>query len=395
MQVDIFDFNLPKECIAAQPATPRDTSRLLDLSVEDQISDRRFYDLPSLLKEGDVLVFNDTKVIPARLYGARGEALVEVTLYHPVDGIQWWSFIKNAKRLHAGDTIRFYTAEISAENSDFTATVIEKKDEDGVLISFDCPPNELGNKLEKYGFMPLPPYIKREKPRAGLWDKFDDKENYQTVYAKHDGAVAAPTAGLHFTDSLLQRLADAGIERADVTLHVGAGTFQPVKSDTMGGHPMHSEFIEVERKFILRLVEQLKNRRPVVAVGTTSVRTIESLYYIGRDILEGKWSGEVWQWAPYDSCDSEPDTMDALVAIIDYLEEQGEDSLRARTRIIIAPGFRYRIVDTVITNFHQPKSTLLLLVSALIGDSWRCLYAHALDSGYRFLSYGDACLFSR
>lgn len=163
----------------------------------------------------------------------------------------------------------------------------------------------------------------------------------------------------------------------------------------MGGHPMHSEFIEVERKFILRLVEQLKNRRPVVAVGTTSVRTIESLYYIGRDILEGKWSGEVWQWAPYGSCDSEPDTMDALEAIIDYLEEQGEDTLRARTRIIIAPGFRYRIVDTVITNFHQPKSTLLLLVSALIGDSWRCLYAHALDSGYRFLSYGDACLFSR
>ena len=204
MKIDIFDFELPKELIAAQPANPRDTSRLLDLSEEGCISDRYFYNLPELLHEGDVLVFNDTKVIPARLYGARGEALVEVTLYHPVDGISWWSFIKNSKRLKSGDIIRFYTSEISAEKSDFTAMVLEKKEDDGVLISFNCNPAELGHKLELYGFMPLPPYIKRDKPQPGLWNKFNDKENYQTVYAKHEGAVAAPTAGLHFTPDILE-----------------------------------------------------------------------------------------------------------------------------------------------------------------------------------------------
>ncbi|NCB01479.1 MAG: hypothetical protein EOM67_04825, partial [Spirochaetia bacterium] len=245
MQVDIFDFDLPRDLIAAQPVHPRDTSRLLDLTEDSQISDRRFYDLPDLLQEGDVLVFNDTKVIPARLYGARGEALVEVTLYHPSDdGVSWWAFIKNAKRLKNDDIIRFYTEEITPDQSDFSAIVVEKKDDDGVLITFPCPPAELPGKLEKYGFMPLPPYIKRNRPcsEGSNWFKFSDKENYQTVYAKHDGAVAAPTAGLHFTPEVLQKLRDKGVQEVFLTLHVGAGTFLPVKTGDTNDHKMHAEY---------------------------------------------------------------------------------------------------------------------------------------------------------
>lgn len=206
MKVDIFDFDLDRSLIADKPASPRDSSKLLDLSEEDRITDRVFYELPEILHEGDVLVFNDTKVIPARLYGKRGKAQVEVTLYHPVDGIRWQSFIKNAKRLRPGDTVAFYTAEIPAEKSDFTAEVLEKNGEDGVLLKFDCDPKNLGHYLEKYGSMPLPPYIKREKPADGLWNKYNDKEDYQTVYARHEGAVAAPTAGLHFTPRVLEAL---------------------------------------------------------------------------------------------------------------------------------------------------------------------------------------------
>ncbi len=353
MQVDIFDFDLPRECIATQPATPRDSSRLLDLSVENQISDRRFYDLPSLLEEGDVLVFNDTKVIPARLYGARGEALVEVTLYHPVDGIQWWSFIKNAKRLHPGDTIRFYTSEITAENSDFTATVIEKKDEDGVLISFNCPPANLGHMLEQYGFMPLPPYIKREKPRAGLWDKFDDKENYQTVYAKHEGAVAAPTAGLHFTPNVLDTLQKKGIKQVFLTLHVGAGTFLPVKTDDTKDHKMHAEYgiISTEAAEAINTAKAAGKR--IIAVGTTSLRLLET-------------------------------AADNNGILHPYADE---------TNIFITPGYKFKMIDMLITNFHLPKSTLFMLVCAVAGlDRMQNAYRHAIENGYRFYSYGDSSI---
>ena len=246
MKVDIFDFELDRSLIAKQPASPRDTSRLLDLSEEDKIADRRFYDLPDILRKGDVLVFNDTKVIPARLYGARGDARVEVTLYRPVDGVRWWSFVKNAKRLHPGDTVRFYTDDITPEESGFTASVIEKKEDDGVLIAFDCPPEQLASDLQKYGLMPLPPYIKRDKPaQGGIWDKYNDKENYQTIYARFEGAVAAPTAGLHFTDRVFRALEEKGVEKVFVTLHVGAGTFLPVKTADTKDHKMHTEYCEI------------------------------------------------------------------------------------------------------------------------------------------------------
>ncbi len=353
MKVDIFDFELDKDLIAKQPANPRDHSRLLDLSTEDSIFDRHFYDLPKLLRPGDVMVFNDTKVIPARLYAQRGAALVEVTLYHPEDGICWWSFIKNAKRLHVGDTIRFYTADITAAESDFTAEVIQKDDEDGVLIKFNCPPQDLSAKLEQYGSMPLPPYIKRDKPVAGLWNPYNDKENYQTVYAKHEGAVAAPTAGLHFTDRLLKEIDDLGVKRVFLTLHVGAGTFLPVKTDDTDNHKMHAEYGIITPQTCDLINQAKKQGRRIIAVGTTSVRLLESA--ADSDGILHPFCGE--------------------------------------TDIFITPGYKFRIIDMIITNFHLPKSTLFMLICAIGGiERMQKAYQHAIKEKYHFYSYGDSTI---
>ena len=353
MKVDIFDFELDKDLIAKKPATPRDSSRLLDLSEEGKIVDRHFYDLPKILRPNDILVFNDTKVIPARLYGKRGEALVEITLYHPVDGLCWWSFIKNAKRLHSNDTVYFYTAEISAENSTFSATVMQKNDEDGVLIRFNCSADDLAKKLEQYGDMPLPPYIKRDKPLAGLWNPYNDKEDYQTVYAKHEGAVAAPTAGLHFTDRLLKEIDDLGVKRVFLTLHVGAGTFLPVKTDDTEKHKMHAEYgvISPETCQIINTAKQ--NGQRIIAVGTTSVRLLESAAD-DKGILH-PFCGE--------------------------------------TDIFITPGYKFKIIDQIITNFHLPKSTLFMLICAIAGtERMKAAYKHAIEQKYRFYSYGDSSI---
>ncbi len=353
MKVDLFDFELPKDLIAARPATPRDHSRLLDLSDEATIKDRHFYDLPDILQPGDVLVVNDTKVIPARLYGARGDALVEVTLYHPLDGIKWQSFIKNSKRLKPGDVIKFYTSDIDVESSDFSAIVIEKQDEDGTLIEFACSPSELGKKLEKYGFMPLPPYIKREKPRSGLWDRFNDKENYQTVYAKYQGAVAAPTAGLHFTENVLQKLKEKDIETVYLTLHVGAGTFLPVKTEDTQDHKMHAEYGIITPEAAERINKAKAEGRRIIAVGTTSLRLLESAADNGG-ILH-----------PFND----------------------------ETSIFITPGYKFKIIDLLITNFHLPKSTLFMLVCAVAGtERMKEAYKHAINEKYHFYSYGDSSI---
>lgn len=353
MKVDIFDFNLDKNLIAKEPANPRDSSRLLDLSKEDGIVDRHFYDLPDILQKGDVLVFNDTKVIPARLYGKRGEALVEVTLYHPEDGRAWWSFVKNAKRLKVGDEVKFYTDEISAEDSDFSAIVLEKNGEDGVLLSFTCDVDELGHKLEKYGSMPLPPYIKRDKPGQGLWNKYNDKENYQTVYAKYDGAVAAPTAGLHFTQNVLDALDKKGITRVFLTLHVGAGTFLPVKTEDTKDHKMHAEYGIISEQTADIINQAKKEGRRIIAVGTTSVRLLESAAD-DKGILH-PFTGE--------------------------------------TDIFITPGYKFKIIDMIITNFHLPKSTLFMLICAIAGtERMKEAYKHAVNERYRFYSYGDSSI---
>lgn len=354
MKVEIFDFYLPKELIANKPAHPRDTSRLLDLSREGAISDRHFYDLPNLLKTGDVLVFNDTKVIPARLYGARGEALVELTLYRPLDGIRWMAFIKNSKRLKPGETIKFYTDKITPEQSDFAAEVIEKQGEDGVLISFSCPPQELASKLEQYGFMPLPPYIKRNRPSAdSLWYQFNDKENYQTVYAKNEGAVAAPTAGLHFTDEVLQKLRSNGVQEVFLTLHVGAGTFLPVKTDDTKDHKMHAEYGVISPAAADIINKAKANGGRIIAVGTTSLRLLESA-----------------------------------------ADDQGIlHPFAGETDIFITPGYKFKMIDALVTNFHLPKSTLFMLVCAVAGtERMQNAYAHAIENGYRFYSYGDSSI---
>lgn len=353
MRVDIFDFELDKELIAKQPAEPRDHSRLLDLSQEDAIRDRYFYDLPDLLQAGDLLVFNDTKVIPARLYGMRGEAKVEVTLYRPVDGMSWWSFVKNAKRLHENDLIHFYTDEISVEDSDFSARVLQKDEEDGVLIEFTSPAQTLSKMLEKYGSMPLPPYIKRDKPGQGLWNRYNDKENYQTVYACHEGAVAAPTAGLHFTPSVLNALTEKGIEKVFLTLHVGAGTFLPVKTEDTQNHKMHAEYGQITPQAAEIINRAKKEGRRIIAVGTTSVRLLESA-----------------------------------------ADEHGYiHPFAGETDIFITPGYKFKAIDMIITNFHLPKSTLFMLICAIAGtERMKAAYAHAIAEKYRFYSYGDSSI---
>ncbi len=353
MQVDIFDFDLDRRLIADKPASPRDTSRLLDLTEDGAIHDRHFYDLPDILQKGDVLVFNDTKVIPARLYGRRGEALVEVTLYHPIDGLSWMSFVKNAKRLRPDDTITFYTDTISPENSRFSARVISKQGEDGIELRFNCTAPELGKLLEAYGSMPLPPYIKRDKPSAGLWNKYNDKEDYQTVYARHEGAVAAPTAGLHFTDRVFKALEQKGVEKVFLTLHVGAGTFLPVKVADTKDHKMHAEYGIITPEACEAVNRAKKEGRRIIAVGTTSLRLLES--------------------AADDTGTLHPFT--------------GE------TDIFITPGYKFKIIDLMITNFHLPKSTLFMLICAVAGiDRMKQAYAHAMREGYRFYSYGDSSI---
>ncbi|MBQ8436189.1 MAG: tRNA preQ1(34) S-adenosylmethionine ribosyltransferase-isomerase QueA [Alphaproteobacteria bacterium] len=353
MKVDIFDFELNKDLIAKQPAEPRDSCRLLDMSEENCIKDRIFTELPDLLEEGDVIVLNDTKVIPARLYGAKRKALVEVTLYRPEDGLSWHAFIKNAKRLHIGDTINFYTNEITPEQSSFQAIVLEKNGEEGVLIRFQTTPEQLADKLEQYGSMPLPPYIKRDKPQNSIWNKYNDKENYQTVYAKHEGAVAAPTAGLHFTPNVFEALEKKGVKKVFLTLHVGAGTFLPVKVDDTKDHKMHTEYGIITQETCNIINKAKANGNRIIAVGTTSLRLLESA---------GDKNGTLHPFS-------------------------------GDTGIFITPGYKFKIIDYLITNFHLPKSTLFMLVCAVAGiETMKAGYRHAMEQNYHFYSYGDSSI---
>ena len=252
-----------------------------------------------------------------------------------------------------------------------------------IIFTWDNEAVTMSDIIAAVGEIPIPPYLNRASEDA-------DSTDYQTVYSHIDGSVAAPTAGLHFTPELMDKIRSNGVDIREVTLHVGAGTFRPVKSESIGEHDMHSEFITVPAA-IIRELAQAVGKRPIVAVGTTSVRTLESLYHAGRLIAAGRWDGEVPQWSPYeDNVDMPAD--EALEALAEWLDSRGEDTFVARTRIIIAPGYKYQIVNAMVTNFHQPESTLLLLVCAFIGDGWRKAYEHALASDYRFLSYGDACL---
>ncbi len=341
MRVDDFDFELPKHLIAEHPVEPRDAARLLVVGRE--LADRRIADLPRLLKPGDALVVNDTRVLPTQLVATRGAARLDLTLHRDLGGGMWRAFARGAKRLRPGDTL------VCGE--DFTATVTAKNPEGDVTLRFNAEGAAFRAALERCGTMPLPPYIKR--PRGG---DPRDRADYQTIFAAKDGAVAAPTAGLHFTERLTEALAAAGIERLAVTLHVGAGTFLPVKVADTRDHRMHSETGSIDPATAERLNRVRERGGRIVALGTTSLRLLESA---------ADESGRLAAFA-------------------------GE------TAIFITPGYRFRAVDLLITNFHLPRSTLFMLVAAFAGlDRMKAAYAHAISREYRFFSYGDACLLHR
>ncbi len=343
MKVDLFDYALPPERIAARPVEPRDAARLLVVRA-DGLADRRFADLPALLRPGDLLVFNDTRVIPARLFGRRGDAGVEVTLHRDEGGGLWRAFARPARKLRPGDRVAFA--------DDFHAEVVEKGERGEVTLRFDRAGDALRDALDRYGAMPLPPYIPRPRGAADPRDAAD----YQTVYARRDGAVAAPTAGLHFTPRLLDALTERGIGAAWITLHVGAGTFLPVRVEDTRDHRMHAEWGQIDEAAARAIEETRAAGGRIVAVGTTSLRLLESA------------AAEDGRIAPF----------------------AGE------TRLFITPGYRFRVVDLLITNFHLPRSTLFMLVCAFAGiDRMKDAYAHAIAAGYRFYSYGDANLIER
>jgi S-adenosylmethionine:tRNA ribosyltransferase-isomerase len=344
MDLADFDFALPRELIADRPAEPRNSARLLVLPAAGEIADRQIGDLPQLLRPGDLLVFNDTKVIPARLVGRRGLATVEVTLARDLGGGGWRVYAKGARRLHPGDRIEF-AADLAAE-------VVEKSPEGEVILRFDREGAAFRDALARYGAMPLPPYIKRQRGGDARGDP-RDRTDYQTIFARTEGAVAAPTAGLHFTPALLDALAARGVEWTTITLHVGPGTFLPVKVEDPREHRMHAEWGLVSAEAARRVNQARGRRGRIVAVGTTSLRLLESAATESGELRE--FSGE--------------------------------------TRLFILPGYRFRAIDLLLTNFHLPRSTLLMLAAALTGlDRIKSAYAHAIAERYRFFSYGDACL---
>lgn len=395
IHISEYNYPLPDELIAKHPLEQRDACRLLVRRADGSLDDRRFHELPSLLPADSVLVYNNTRVINARLRMHKDSgALIEIFCLEPVqpadyaqafaatEECTWKCFVGNSKKWKQGAL----TMQLSIDGTEATLRA-ERAGLDGnashVRFSWDNPALTFARIIGAIGEIPIPPYLNRATEAS-------DSRDYQTVYSHIDGSVAAPTAGLHFTDAVLADIAARGIPRLEVTLHVGAGTFQPVKSEEVGEHTMHSEFIAVDRDVIAALA---RCERRVIAVGTTSVRTLESLYHLGCMASQGLDPAEVDQWYPYSESHPRLSVADSMAALLSHLDRSGSDRLVASTRLLIAPGYDYRVVEGIVTNFHQPRSTLLLLVSALIGDDWNRVYDHALGAGYRFLSYGDACLF--
>lgn len=397
--IDDYDYPLPDDRIARHPLAERDRCLLLVRYPDGTLAHTRFDSLPSLLPPDSLLIANNTRVINARMRFRKGEdragARIEVFCLEPVapadyersfsstDGCEWICFVGNSKRWTDGLTLSL-TINIGGIDVELRAERTGRSGNASTVRFSWCSPEPVtfSQIISAAGEIPIPPYLGRDTEDT-------DSADYQTVYSRVEGSVAAPTAGLHFTPALLDAVAAAGIPRREVTLHVGAGTFQPVKSDTIGDHEMHSELIVVDRSLIAELAE---SPRKVIAVGTTSVRTLESLYHLGCMAAQGQPLTELPQWYPYSDTHPEIPVADALQALLDRLDADGADRLVASTRIIIAPGYRFRIVRGMITNFHQPRSTLLLLVSAFTGGDWRRMYDEALAGSYRFLSYGDAQL---
>ena len=408
IQITDYNYPLPDERIAKFPLPERDSSKLL-VYRHGEVSHTGFRSLPSLLPEGALMVFNNTRVIQARLHfrkdSAEGQpqgALIEVFLLEPAQPVeyqenfaarnhcQWHCMIGNLKKWKGGALKR--VVHVGDEDITLTATRQTQACGTSHLVDFDWDGQATwAELLDATGELPIPPYLNRPTEASDL-------VTYQTVYSRIKGSVAAPTAGLHFTERVLADIDARGIERQEVTLHVGAGTFKPVKSEYIGGHDMHTEHVSVPRSVLEAL---LRHDAQAIAVGTTSVRTLESLYYMGlrahRLMQEGADTGQgeelhVTQWEPYAADGIAPAACEAIGWLLQYMGRHGLDVLHSSTQIIIAPGYTYHIVKMMVTNFHQPQSTLLLLVSAFVGGDWRTIYDYALAHDFRFLSYGDSSL---
>lgn len=400
IRIEDFDYALPDERIAKYPLEERDSSNLLYWR-NGTIEKMHFYDLPDLLSREHLLIYNNTKVIQARLHFQKETgATIEIFCLEPHSPADynlvfqenkscvWKCLVGNSKKWKEGALKQ--TMSIRNILFELRAVRIESANEGmSHLVRFEWDNEDIlfSDILSHFGELPIPPYLNRATEEK-------DKETYQTVYSKIDGSVAAPTAGLHFTKDVLRRLALNGVREDEVTLHVGAGTFQPVKSEEIGDHPMHREIISVSKRVIEDLIA---SEGHVVAVGTTSVRTLESLYYLGCRIARNPENPDlmVEQWEPYEN-DYTLTTAEALQTIVDYLNRNHLAAIDAATRIMIVPSFQFRVVNKIITNFHQPKSTLLLLISAFVGiDRWRKIYEFAMANDFRFLSYGDSSLLER
>ena len=400
VKISDYDYALPDERIARFPLAERDTSKLLFYR-GGEITESCFRSLPEIVPAGALMVFNNTKVIQARLHFRKPTgALIEVFCLEPLQPAEyaenfrqtrhsaWLCLIGNRKRWRDGELTR--TATVGGQEITLTARCTPSEAA-SVRVDFTWNGESVSfaEVLDTFGELPIPPYLRRATQES-------DKTTYQTVYSKIEGSVAAPTAGLHFTKRVLDHLRERGVEMEELTLHVGAGTFRPVKCEEMKDHEMHTEHIVVSRQTVQRL---LAHRGKAIAVGTTSVRTLESLFHIGAYLTQHADATEeelhVAQWQPYETDTDGISVVEALSAIDRYMERNRMQALHTTTQIIIVPGYRYRIVQAMVTNFHQPRSTLLLLVSAFVGNDWRRIYDYALHHDFRFLSYGDSSLLVR
>ena len=397
IRIEDFNYNLPDERIAKYPLPCRDGSKLL-VYKDGEVSHRMFKDISELLPEGSIMVFNDTKVVPARLHFQRETgAHIEIFCLEPVqpeeyvsmfavtDRCRWRCIVGNVKRWKM-DTLSLYNpdGDESIRLMDLKADLIERDGETSIVEFSWSDGSPFSKVLEVSGSIPIPPYLNRDTEDVDL-------ERYQTLYARFRGSVAAPTAGLHFTEEVLDSIRIRNIETQTVCLHVGAGTFLPVKTSLVSEHNMHREPFVVTKEFIKKLIDK---KGKLIAVGTTSVRTLESLYYVGVKCIENGVPSDVCQWDPYQKEYSYSLT-ESLEAIVGYLEANSLEELKVGTRIIIVPGYSFKVVDVLVTNFHQPQSTLLLLISAFVDGDWKKIYRHALENDFRFLSYGDSSVLFR
>ena len=397
IRIEDFNYNLPDERIAKYPLPCRDGSKLL-VYKDCEVSHRMFKNISDLLPEDSIMVFNDTKVVPARLHFQRETgAHIEIFCLEPVlpeeyvsmfavtDRCRWRCIVGNVKRWK-NDTLSLYNpaGDESVRLMDLKADLIEREGETSIVEFSWSDASPFSKVLEVSGSIPIPPYLNRDTEDVDL-------ERYQTLYARFRGSVAAPTAGLHFTEDVLDSIRRRNIETQTICLHVGAGTFLPVKTSLVSEHNMHREPFVVTKEFIKKLIDK---KGKLIAVGTTSVRTLESLYYVGVKCIENGVPSDVCQWDPYQK-EYPYSLTESLEAIIDYLEGNSLEELKVGTRIIIVPGYSFKVVDVLVTNFHQPQSTLLLLISAFVDGDWKKIYRHALDNDFRFLSYGDSSVLFR